>query len=780
LVDLPPRRFEDTSSDVAKFRLAEGISLFYPSGLGDPPLTEELSPLPFPAIVQQQGLVRRASHAEGRRSRIDDSKGEALMKRSFLSLSILGSLACCSTGYPPPPETRREEVVDTIHGVEISDPYRWLEDPNSPETRAFIDAQNAYAQKIVGETPLRDRMRSRVGELLRYDDASSPRKGGDYEYFTLRRATDELPIIYRRPAPPEGELSPIDPDGDYEVVIDPHPMSSDHTTRVEILSLSEDGKHLLYSIRDGGQDEIEVRVRDTSSGEDLPERLPRALYGGISFGRKGSGFYYTHRSRKDGPRVRFHVLGTKIEDDDEIFGEGIGPTSFLDAKEVAGGKFLVFTVNHGWAKSDLFYRDTTRTSAPQPLAVDLDARFYPQFHDGALYVRTNLEAPNNRVLAIDLEDPPREHWKEVISETEDVLTDFAFLDGRIYASYLHDVSSRIRIYGLDGSSQGEVEVPEHHTADIRGAGPGKAFLTLTSFTLPPVIYLLDLESGARTVWEDAPVNFDAARFTVRQVKYRSKDGTEVPMYLFHRKDIEPNGNLPSLLFGYGGFNAAQTPRFDPMAAAWVEEGGLYAVANLRAGSEYGERWHRAGMLGNKQNVFDDFIAAAEYLIAEGYTRKEKLAIRGVSNGGLLVASALTQRPDLYRAVVCGFPDLDMIRFYTFTTNNNLPALLEYGDASKPEQFEFLRKYSPYQAVQEGTAYPAVMLTSGDLDTRVSPLQARKMTARLQAATSSGLPVILRYHPKAGHAANYGMPVSQSIEDMAMELTFLLSQLGAGS
>ncbi len=248
------------------------------------------------------------------------------------------------------------------------------------------------------------------------------------------------------------------------------------------------------------------------------------------------------------------------------------------------------------------------------------------------------------------------------------------------------------------------------------------------------------------------------------------------MYLFHRRGTETNGENPTLLFGYGGFNAAQTPRFDPMAAAWVEEGGLYALANLRGGSEYGETWHRAGMLGNKQNVFDDFLAAAEFLIEKGYTRPEKLAIRGVSNGGLLVASAFTQHPELFRAVVCGFPDLDMVRFYSFTETNNLPALLEYGDASKPAELEFLRKYSPYQAVRDQTAYPAVLLTSGDKDTRVSPLQARKMTARLQAATSSGLPVLLRYHPKAGHAANYGMPVSRTIEDMAMELAFLLGEL----
>ncbi|MGH9333122.1 MAG: prolyl oligopeptidase family serine peptidase, partial [Vicinamibacteria bacterium] len=578
-------------------------------------------------------------------------------------------------------------------------------------------------------------------------------------------------------SPGEDELLPLDPAGNYEVILDPHPMSGDQTTRVDLISVSGDGKHLLYSLRDGGEDEIEIRVRNVEAGEDLPDRLPRALYSSVSFAKTGDGFYYTHRSRKEGPRVRFHRMGTPIEEDEEIFGSGFGPTSFIETSGIEDGKALVFGVNHGWARSELHFKDLAKDAPPRILIADEDARFYPQFHEGLLYIRTNLDAPKNRVLAIDPRNADRGRWKEVVPEREDVLTAFAILDGKIYASYLRDVSTRIHIYTLDGGAAGEIPIPEHHTAEIRGAARGKAFLTLTSFTLPPATYLIDLKTLDRTPWEERAFDFDPKPFNVEQVRYRSKDGTEIPMYLFHRGKLA-DGPRPTLLFGYGGFNAAQTPRFDPMAAVWVEEGGLYAMANLRGGSEYGEDWHRAGMLEKKQNVFDDFIGAAEFLIENGHTRPEKLAIRGISNGGLLVASALTQRPDLYRAVICGFPDLDMVRFYTFVDKNNLPALLEYGDASKPEQFEFLESYSPYQAVRKNTRYPAVMLTSGDLDTRVPPLQARKMTARLQEATASGLPVILRYHPKAGHAANYGMPVSRTIEDLAMELAFLLQQLEA--
>jgi prolyl oligopeptidase len=694
----------------------------------------------------------------------------------------------CSTGAPPPPESKRVDVVDTIHGVSLTDPYRWLEDQGSPETRAWIDAQNAYAERIVGESPTRERLRARLRELLEAPEASFPSRAGAYEYFALRRSRDDLPILYRRAATPEGEVPP-DPratlppgatSGD-ELVLDPHPLSPDHTTRVEMLSISPDGNLLLYGLRDGGEDEIEVRVRNVAEGADLPDRLPRALYDGVSFGRKGRGFYYTLRSRETGPRARFHEIGKPVAEDVTLFGEGYGPTCFIEASEIGDGRYLLFTVNHGWARSEVHIQDLARNGPPRALFTGVDARFDPELHDGVLYLRTNLDAPNNRLVAVDLERLPAgpPEIRGILTEKEDVLSGFTILDGKIYASYLHDVSSRILVFSLDGAPAGEIPLPPLTTAELRGAAPGKAFLTLASFTLPPTTYVLDLASGEKRPWsgDAGAVPFDPAGLRVEQVHYRSLDGTEVPMFLFHREGIETNGDNPTLLFGYGGFNVAMTPFFDPMAAVWVERGGVFAMANLRGGSELGEKWHRAGMLQNKQNVFDDFIAAAEFLIAKGYTRPERLAIRGVSNGGLLVASALTERPDLFRAVVCGFPDLDMIRFYTFRATNNLPALLEYGDASIPEQFEFLRKYSPYQAVRDDTNYPAVMLTSGDLDTRVPPLQARRMTARLQAATTSGLPVILRYHPKAGHAANYGMPVSRTVENLAMELAFLSQQLG---
>jgi len=705
------------------------------------------------------------------------------MRKQAIAKGLLGSFACATltavgaVNYPPPPPTRKVEVVDTLHGVSIADPYRWLEDQESSETRAWLEAQNAYAETIVGESARRARLRSRFSELMRYDDPSPARKGGAWEYFTLRRPTQELPVICRRPAPPEGELRRIDPRSDCEVIFDPHPMSADHTLRVELLSVSPDGKLIAYGVRDGGQDELEIRLRDAAQGSDLPDRFPSGLYSGVAFNKAGSALYYSRRSRETGARVRVHELGTPVETDVELFGAGYGPTAFIDVREVADGRYLLFTVNHGWARSELHLKDLTKDTPVRAIVAGAEARFYPFFEAGRLYVRTNLDAPLNRLLAIDLENPAPDQWKGILPEASDVLHGAAVIDGRIYATYLHDVSARIRIFELDGTAAGEIAVPEHHSAELRAAVKGKAFLTLSSFHQPPVTYLVDLASGSREVWERRDVNFDGSEVQVQQVWCQSKDGTRVPMYLVHRRGLALKGENPALLYAYGGFYAALTPPWDVAAAVWVEQGGVFAMANLRGGSEFGEGWHRAGMLQNKQNVFDDFIAAAEWLVANRYTSPRRLAIRGTSNGGLLVASALTQRPDLFRAVLCGFPDLDMIRFYTFTRTNNLPALLEYGNGALREHFEFLRQYSPYQAVKDGTAYPAVMLTSGDRDTRVPPLQARKLTARLQAATSSGLPVILRYHPQAGHAAERGLPVSRNVEDAAMELAFLFAMLG---
>jgi prolyl oligopeptidase len=390
-------------------------------------------------------------------------------------------------------------------------------------------------------------------------------------------------------------------------------------------------------------------------------------------------------------------------------------------------------------------------------------------------MRTNLGADNNRLMAVPLATPERGNWREVIPEAEDVMENFTFIGDRIYVTYLHDASNLIRVFDMDGTPAGEVEVPPLHSASIRGGEPGFALLTLSSLLSPTTVWRVNLETGERTVEEPPEPEWDNTDFTVSQVWRTSKDGTRAPMFLVHRRDIELNGENPTLLTGYGGFYVARKPRFSTTAALWLEMGGVYAMATLRGGSEYGESWHRAGMLENKQHVFDDFISAAEWLVGNGYTSPEHLAIQGGSNGGLLVGAALTQRPELFRAVVCSNPDLDILRFPWHHEANSPPAMLEYGDASIPEQFEAIRQYSPLQNVREGTAYPAVFFSTGALDTRVPPQGARKMAAHLQAVSTSGYPVILDYSFRAGHAG--GRTVSDRIRLSAMQLTFLVEQLG---
>ena len=405
------------------------------------------------------------------------------------------------------------------------------------------------------------------------------------------------------------------------------------------------------------------------------------------------------------------------------------------------------------------------------------ARFYPRFVEGALWMRTDLEAPNNRVVAVDLARPAREHWRVVLPEQPDVLEDFAVIDGVTFGSFLRDAASRLARFDAQGGLQADLDVPPFHGASIRSDGKGHAVLTVESFATPETAWRLDLASDERELDRGPEIPWDGSDVEVRLGAATSKDGTRVPVFVAHKRGLARTGATPTLLFGYGGFYAGQRPSFSALSAAWIEAGGVYALAILRGGSEFGEPWHRAGMLTSKQHVFDDFIAASEWLIAERYASPATLGIRGTSNGGLLVGAALTQRPELYRAVFCGFPDVDILRFNQFTTNNNMPALLEYGDAAIKAQFEAIKLYSPYQRVQPKTAYPAVMLASGDLDTRVPPLAARKFTARLQAASTSGRPVFLRYHPKAGHAAERGLPFSVRVQETAAELAFFMRELG---
>ncbi|HUK89934.1 MAG TPA: prolyl oligopeptidase family serine peptidase [Blastocatellia bacterium] len=665
---------------------------------------------------------------------------------------------------PAAPSTRKDNVREEIHGVVIVDPYRWLEDQNSPETRQWIDAQNNYTHSLLDALPSRALIQRRLGELMRVDSVGAPRERGGRYFLFKKRAQDDLAILYVR-----NGINAED-----KVLIDPHMLSPDHTANIDLDAISGDGKLLVYSVRKGGEDETELRLMDVDTRTDLQDRLPRALYRGASFRKDGSGFYYNLQKREVGTRVLYHAVGTDPSKDVEVFGAGNGPDNWVSGRVSENGHYLLLNVEHGWARGEVFVKKIP-DGPVQTIVNDIDGHFDADFAGDTLVMRTDWRAPNGRIVTVDLKNPAPANWREIVPEGADAIEGYSTVGGKLFVEYLHNVAAQIKIFDISGKALGELPLPGiGSSGGVGGSWDGNdAFVSFNSYTTPGSIYHYDVKTGKMDLWQRPAVPFKSEDFETEQVWYSSKDGTKVPMFLVHKRGLKPNGKQNVLLYGYGGFNVSLTPGFSSQAALWIERGGVYAVANLRGGSEFGEAWHKAGMLSKKQNVFDDFIAAAEWLISNNYTTPSRLAIRGGSNGGLLVGAALTQRPDLFRAVLCEFPDLDMVGYYRFK-NNNPPALLEYGNAADPAQFKFLYAYSPYQKVREGAKYPAVFLTTGDADTRVPPLQARKMTARLQGATSSGRPVVLLYDTKAGHSG--GKPLSKIIEDASLEMAFLFWQL----
>lgn len=665
-----------------------------------------------------------------------------------------------------PPKTQTGEVKDTLHGVEIVDPYRWLEDQNSPQTRAWIKAQNEYTQSILGSLPRREHLKQRITELLKIDTIGIPREQNGRYFFSKRRADqDQFVISMRRGLR-----------GQDEVLIDPHSMSPDRTTSVTLLDVSEDGTLLAYGVRQGGEDEIAVRLLDVDTRKDLPDRLPKARYSSISLKPDKSGFYYS-RHTAEGPRVYYHAMGTDPASDIEIFGKGYGPDKIIGAGLSEDRRYLLISVFYGAGahRSEIYYQDVMKQGPIVPIVNDIEAMFSGAVAGDYLFLRTNWEAPNWRILVVDLRKPTRDHWRQVIPMSDAVLQGFSLAGGKLVVNYLQNVQSRVRVFETDGTPVRDVAFPT--LGSISGVSgrwqSHEAFFAFSSFHLPTTIYRYDVATGSQEVWARLEVPIQSDAFEVKQVWYESRDKTKVPMFIVHARGIKLDGSNPTLLTGYGGFNVSLTPGFSARAALWVERGGVYAVPNLRGGGEFGEAWHRAGMLEKKQNVFDDFIAAAEWLIKNGYTNPAKLAISGGSNGGLLVGAALTQRPELFRAVVCSYPLLDMVRYHKFLVAKFW--VPEYGSSEDPEQFKYLYAYSPYHRVTPGTKYPAVLFITGDADTRVDPLHARKMAARLQAATGSDQPVLLHYDTKAGHSG--GLPVSKQIDDLTDELSFLFWQLG---
>jgi prolyl oligopeptidase len=697
------------------------------------------------------------------------------MKQAYsLCLLCFGCLACLVVFRPaaraqnvlPPPPTARRNVQETLHGVTIADPYRWLEDQQSPETRQWITAQNAYTHTLLDEWPGRAALEKRVAQLKKVESIRTPFERGGRFFYRKRLPGQEQYVIYLRPGV----------SGKEEILIDPNPMSADHSTNVDILDVTQDGKIMAYLLRQGGKDETEIRLFDVGTRRDLADRLPPALYFDLSFLPNHSGFYYALMV-DDGPRVRFHKMGTAISADTEVFGKGYAKEAIVVGDVTPNGRYVVYQVFHGSAadKVEIWLQDLAKKGPIVPLVKDQDARFLAYPGGDHLYVQTNWKAPRARVLAVDLAHPEFENWHEVIPESDTPIDSIGLAGGKILVSYVKNASSQVKFFEADGKAAGEFSFPAlGAVTDIQARWENRsAFVSFSSFAVPPTIYGYDTASRQQSVWARPNVPVDSTKFEVQQVWVTSKDGTRIPMFLVHAKGIALDGARPTLLDGYGGFMVNNTPEFSSNAIIMAEHGGVYALANIRGGGEFGEAWHRAGMLDKKQNVFDDFIASAEWLIQNKYTQPPHLAILGGSNGGLLVGAALTQRPEMYRAVVCWHPLLDMLRYDLFMEAQFWVS--EYGSAKDPEQFKWLLAYSPYQHVKQGVKYPAVLFMTGDGDTRVAPLHARKMVALLQASSASGYPILMRYELTAGHSG--GRSVSQDIGDSTDMLSFVLWQLG---
>lgn len=665
----------------------------------------------------------------------------------------------------PVPFTKRAEVTETLHGMEITDPYRWLEDQDSPETRAWIDAQTAYTKSALGGLPVREKLARRLGELLRVERTGMPTVRRGRYFFSRKRPEDEQAILYWR----RGLR------GKDRVLFDPNPLDADRTTSATLMAVSRDGLKAAVGVRRGGEDEVEVRILDVEAGNEPVDRLPRAHIEDLSFTADASSFYYTRLTPLKGRRVCLHKLGEDASGDRLVFGEGYGPEIMVGQSVSENGRWLALVVYRGWSQNDLFVQDLAKGGPIRPVVVGVQATFSPDFADDRLLLLTDWKAPNRRILEADPTGATSlDQWREVIAESEDAIEGMAAAAGRLFVSRLHNVTTRVAMYHPDGRADGEVAMPGLGSASTP-TGPWEgheAFFSYTSFVSPPQVRRIDTATGRQSVWSRVKLPFRAADFTTRQVWYASSDGVRIPMFVVHRKSLKQDANRPTLLTGYGGFGVSMTPGFDPEALLWVESGGVFAMPALRGGGEFGEDWHRAGMGERKQTVFDDFHAAARWLIDNRYTRPERLAISGGSNGGLLVGAAMTQQPELFGAALCEVPLLDMVRFHLFLQGPQW--VPEYGSSEDAAQFRALYAYSPYHRVKPEARYPAVLFVTGDADTRVAPLHARKMTALLQSLPKQERPILLYYETEVGHSG--GEPVSRQVERRSHVLAFLFHEL----
>ncbi len=680
----------------------------------------------------------------------------------FLTFSLLGF---SQIKYP---ETKKVDVTDNYHGTIVADPYRWLEDDKSDETKAWVEEQNKITFDYLNKIPFREKIKNRLTEIFNYPKYGAPFRAGNKYYFFKNDGLQNQSVLYVKETLESKE----------EVFLDPNKFSEDGTKSLTTISFSDDGKYLVYGVSSGGSDWNEFFVMNAETKELLSDHLKWIKFSGAAW--KGNGFYYSRYPEPQGSelstknefsKVYYHKIGTKQEEDVLIYEDPSKPKRGFSAQTTDDERFLIIYQTEGTSKNAFMVKDLSDDKSKFVTIIDDFENNYSVIDniEDKLLVRTDYNAPNYKVVLIDPQNPSKENWTEVIPESKNVLQSVRIIGGKIIATYLQDVAHHAYIFDLNGKPEGEIKLPGLGTVSFSGRRDDNiAFYTFTSFTSPGTIYKSDISTKSSELFRQIELNFDFDNYETKQVFYPSKDGTKIPMFIVHKKGLKLDGNNPTYLYAYGGFNASMLPSFSFSRLILLENNGVFALANIRGGGEYGEEWHRAGMLDKKQNVFDDFIAAAEYLIKEGYTNPNKLAIAGGSNGGLLIGAVINQRPDLFKVALPAVGVMDMLRFHKFTIGYYW--IVEYGSSDDPKQFEYLYKYSPLHNIKEGLNYPAVLVTTADHDDRVVPAHSFKYIATLQEKYKGENPVLIRIETKAGHGA--GKPTTKIIEELTDVWSFI--------
>lgn len=663
------------------------------------------------------------------------------------------------------PETKKTDQMDNYFGTEVADPYRWLENDTAHEVEEWVKQQNEVTFGYLSQIPFRDQIRERLTKLWDYPKISAPYLKGDKYFYYKNDGLQNQSVLYYK----------TDLEGEETMLLDPNELSDDGTVSLAATSVSEDGKYIAYAISRGGSDWREIYVRNIETLEDTDDEIMWVKFSGISW--LNDGFYYSRYPAPDkgkelsavneNSKIYYHKIGTKQSEDILVYEDKNHPQWGFSAGVTDDNKYLIISVTESTSGNAFYFKSLEdENEKVQKVVEDFDNDFYVVDHiDGKFYVITNYEAPKYKLIAIDVNNFERDNWTDVIPETEGVLESVNIFEDKIIARLMIDAHSVVKVYDIEGNVLYDVDLPV--LGSVSGFGGKRdhkeTFFTVTSFTTPATVYRYDIENNTYELYQESQIDFDASDYETKQVFYKSKDGTKIPMFIVHKKGIALDGSNPTLLYGYGGFNVSLTPYFSVVRLAWLEQGGVFAMANLRGGGEYGEDWHKAGILTKKQNVFDDYIAAAEYLIDNKYTKPERLAVQGGSNGGLLVGAVINQRPELFAVALPAVGVMDMLRYHLFTIGRYWAT--DYGTSEQSEEmFKYLYAYSPLHNIKSGVEYPAVMVTTADHDDRVVPAHSFKYIATLQERHSGEAPVLIRIETKAGHGA--GKPTDKIIQEYA--------------